>query len=721
MKNFIKFFLFILLLGATTNAQVLFTETFNYTEGALVLCGANQPNPTSPYYPLAANDVSGGIWSNGSTSAFDDPMLVQAGALTYTGYSLSGQGKKLFCPNLTPNTSNNRGYRTFAGQQVVYYSLMVNLRELTNLSDYPSTKGEYFTGVWATGNATNANYRGLLCFQKGSVAGKYQMGVRVNQPGAVTDWVNLDLDSLTTYLVVVKYERNNPTCKASIWINPSLTGAEPSPNAISDLGSTDPVGSNTDIGRFGIYQRGDKPKIDIGGIKVGVRWEDITNIASLPYAETFEYLDGGLADCFWLSPTSPYYPVANNNVSSGSWVNTSTAVFPAPILVQTGALTYPGYSLSGLGKQVFLPRIVSSSQSAYKTFTPSPVVYYSLMVSIDSAYQLGSNNPSDPNYDVNGTVTMGHGSSSTTYRGLLVYNRVSNTDPLKKIVAGVSFIRDDPGTAFATAKPLDTLQTHLIVVRTERLTGTSKLWVNPNLSGPEPTPDAICSNPSSADALNIDRLILYQRDSKPTNRVGGIKIATNWNDLVVVPVELTSLTAKSILNNVQINWSTASELNNSGFEIERGLVSANNWQTIGFVPGKGTTTEFQNYEFVDANLVSGKYLYRIKQIDFDGSFKYYGNIEVDHILLNKFYLSEAYPNPFNPGTKISFSVAANSNTTLKIYNSLGQVVRTIFNRMAESGKIYSIDFNAENLSSGIYFAVLEGLNNSLTKKLILLK
>ena len=719
MRQLTILFLFILLLGMSLSAQPLFIETFNYANGALVLCGANQPNPSSPYYPLENNNVSGGLWINGSTSSFDDPLLVQAGALTYSGYSLSGQGKKLFCPNLTPNTSNNRGYREFTGQQTVYYSLMVNLRETTNLSSYPSAKGEYLTGVWATGNATNANFRGLLCFQRGSVAGKYQMGVRVNQPGAATSWVNIDLDSLTTYLVVVKYERDNPTCKASIWINPNLSGPEPSPNAIQDLGTVDPVPGNIDIGRFGIYQRGDKPKIDLGGIKVGTRWEDITNIASLPMIETFDYLDGGLADCSLLDPNSPYYPVANNNVSNGTWINTASAPFPCPILVQTGALAYPGYLLSGLGKQVFLPRIIAQSQSAYRIFTASPVVYYAAMVIIDSAYYLGSNIPSDPNYDVNGTVVMGHGSSSSTYRGLLVYNRVSNSDPLKRIVAGVSFIRDDSQTAFATGKPLDTLQTHLIVVRTERSTGTSKLWVNPDLSGPEPTPDAICVNSSAADNLYIDRLILYQRDSKPTSRAGGIRVATTWAD--VVPVELTCFTAVSVLNDILINWSTVTELNNFGFGIERADASLNNWQDIGFVPGMGTTANPQSYEFIDKDLKSGKYSYRIKQVDYDGSSKYYGSIEVDHMTINKFYLSEAFPNPFNPSTKLSFSVTENSKTSLKIYNSLGQLVSTIFNDLAEAGEHYSFDFSANNLSSGVYFAVLESSNKLITKKLLLLK
>ncbi|MFZ4620023.1 MAG: T9SS type A sorting domain-containing protein [Bacteroidota bacterium] len=274
MKRLVPIFLILLLLGMNAQSQALFTETFNYTDGALVLCGTDQPKVTSIYYPLAANNVSGGAWTNGSASAFDDPMLVQTGALTYTGYSLSGTGKKLFCPNMTPNSSNNRGYRAFTGQQTIYYSLMVNLREVTNLSAFPATKGEYFTGLWATGNATNANFRGLLMFAAGSVAGTYRMGVLANQPGSTTSWVTTDLNPLTTYLVVVKYERNNPSCKASIWINPSLGGSEPSPDATSDLGTVDPVGGNTDVGRFGIYQRGDKPKVDIGGIKVATTWGD---------------------------------------------------------------------------------------------------------------------------------------------------------------------------------------------------------------------------------------------------------------------------------------------------------------------------------------------------------------------------------------------------------------------------------------------------------------
>ena len=435
------------------------------------------------------------------------------------------------------------------------------------------------------------------------------------------------------------------------------------------------------------------------------------------FTETFEYQDGGLADCALLDPASPYYPVTNNNVSGGIWTNTASSTFPGPILVQTGALTYPGYLLSGLGKKVFTPRIISSSQSAYRTFTASPVVYYSAMVRIDSAYKLGSNNPSDANYDANGTVVMGHGNSSTTYRGLLVYNRISNSDPLKQIVAGVSFLRDDASTAFVTAKPLDTLQTHLIVVRTERATGTSKLWVNPDLSGPEPAPDAICTNSFNTDLNTIDRLIIYQRDSKPTCTIGGIRVATSWGE-AIIPVELSNFSVRGYSSGVELNWTTATEVNNLGFDIERKTI--NEWNKIGFVEGSGTTTLQKEYSFNDRNISAGKYSYRLKQIDHDGQFKYSQEIEIEIIAPKELVLEQNYPNPFNPSTTISYQLPTTNHVTLKIYDGLGKEVATLVNEMKEAGS-YSLRFNASTLPSGIYFAQLQYNGKQIVQKMTLMK
>lgn len=435
------------------------------------------------------------------------------------------------------------------------------------------------------------------------------------------------------------------------------------------------------------------------------------------FTETFEYQDGGLADCALLDPASPYYPVTNNDVSGGAWTNTATSTFPGPILVQSGALTYPGYILSGLGKKVFTPRIISSSQSAYRTFTPSSVVYYSVMVKIDSAYKLGSNNPSDANYDANGTVVMGHGNSSSSYRGLLVYNRVSNADPLKQIVAGVSFLRDDAGTAFATAKPLDTLQTHLIVVRTERATGTSKLWVNPDLSGPEPTPDAICTNSFNMDPTTIDRFIIYQRDSKPTCTLGGVRVATTWSE-AIIPVELSNFSVAASVEGVELEWTTVTEVNNRGFEIER--KSINEWNKIGFVEGSGTTTLRKGYSFIDRNIPAGKYSYRLKQIDFDGQYKYSQEIEIEIIAPKELVLEQNYPNPFNPSTTISYQLPATNHVTLKIYDELGKEVATLVNETKEAGS-YSSQFNAITLPSGIYFMLLKYNGKQLVQKMVLMK
>ena len=126
----------------------------------------------------------------------------------------------------------------------------------------------------------------------------------------------------------------------------------------------------------------------------------------------------------------------------------------------------------------------------------------------------------------------------------------------------------------------------------------------------------------------------------------------------IVPVELTSFTASVLQNEkaVQLNWTTATETNNSGFEILRGVYPANSrtqndneWNTIGFVPGFGTTTEPKSYSFTDENVSTGIYKYRLKQIDFDGTFEYSNEIEVEVDFTPKeFVLYQNYPNPFNP-------------------------------------------------------------------------
>jgi hypothetical protein len=170
---------------------------------------------------------------------------------------------------------------------------------------------------------------------------------------------------------------------------------------------------------------------------------------------------------------------------------------------------------------------------------------------------------------------------------------------------------------------------------------------------------------------------------------------------------------------VILSWSTATEVNNSGFEIQR-QNGESEFVSIGFVPGHGTTTESKSYKFIDANLSSGSYTYRLKQIDFNGTFSYSSEVNVDINAPIQFELAQNYPNPFNPSTTIKFSLPQNSFVTLKVYNALGQEVSTLVNGFTESGT-HSINFDASNLNSGIYFYKLDAGKYSDVRKMTLIK
>ncbi len=186
-----------------------------------------------------------------------------------------------------------------------------------------------------------------------------------------------------------------------------------------------------------------------------------------------------------------------------------------------------------------------------------------------------------------------------------------------------------------------------------------------------------------------------------------------------VPVELTNFTASVVLNAVHLNWTTATEKNNSGFEVQRKRIRED-WEAISFIAGRGTTTEPSNYSFIDDINSSGSISYRLKQIDYDGSFEYTDEINVEVSLPLEFNLAQNYPNPFNPSTMISFSVAKKSNVMLSVYNILGEQVATLVNEVKESGS-YQVEFNAANLPSGIYIYRLDADNFTNTKKMMLLK
>ena len=186
-----------------------------------------------------------------------------------------------------------------------------------------------------------------------------------------------------------------------------------------------------------------------------------------------------------------------------------------------------------------------------------------------------------------------------------------------------------------------------------------------------------------------------------------------------VPVELTSFTATIVDNSVNLKWTTATENNNSGFEVQR-RIGNQNWEILGFVAGRGTTTESSSYSYSDHVKVSEVYSYRLKQIDYEGKYEYSNEINLEFSLPFEFNLAQNYPNPFNPSTTISFSIAQNSNVKLSVFNVLGEEVASLVNEVKNSGT-YEVKFDGSNLTSGFYIYTLKAGSMKSSKKMILIK
>ncbi|MBL1213102.1 MAG: PKD domain-containing protein [Ignavibacteriae bacterium] len=264
--------------------------------------------------------------------------------------------------------------------------------------------------------------------------------------------------------------------------------------------------------------------------------------------------------------------------------------------------------------------------------------------------------------------------------------------------------------------------------------------------------DDICKVEVSTDSVNWITKLLYngssvremheivdlsaEADSQATVWIRIVSIQPGWDwwwvvdniavfgETGVVPVELTGFSASLVNGTVQLEWTTATETNNSGFSIEKSVDNVN-FNSISFVDGNGTTAKTSNYSYVDTKVNSSNAYYRLKQIDFDGSYSYSNVVEVDLNIPADFSISQNYPNPFNPSTTIKFGLPVESKVTINLFNTLGERVAQIANSDFAAGN-QRIDFNASNLSSGVYFYTIEaigvdGTNFVSSKKMMLMK
>jgi Secretion system C-terminal sorting domain len=191
------------------------------------------------------------------------------------------------------------------------------------------------------------------------------------------------------------------------------------------------------------------------------------------------------------------------------------------------------------------------------------------------------------------------------------------------------------------------------------------------------------------------------------------------------PVELSSFVTNVQGRNIILNWETKTEKNSDKFIVERKTINSD-WESIGSVKAADLSNSPKQYSYTDNKLQQGKYQYRLKLIDNDGSFNYSTVVEAEVSVPKNFELSQNFPNPFNPSTKINYSLPFDSKVTLEVYNITGARVNQLVNEEQLAG-YYSVDFGASNLSSGVYFYRISavdkatGNNFSSIKKMMLLK
>lgn len=218
----------------------------------------------------------------------------------------------------------------------------------------------------------------------------------------------------------------------------------------------------------------------------------------------------------------------------------------------------------------------------------------------------------------------------------------------------------------------------------------------------------------SASQYNFD--LVHVKDALECSNAGTLQtLSISSVDCATLPVSLLDFSATSKNNSVVLSWSTASEINNSGFDVERKTESGS-WVAIGYVKGAGTSYSIQHYNYTDENLAPGRYYYRLKQIDTQGRFEYSPVVSASVGAAEKFILEQNYPNPFHNETTVRFTLPGKANVKLSLYDMHGRLVKTLVNGSRDKGT-HAVTVRATTLTSGLYYYKLETENFSAVKKM----
>jgi len=605
-------------------------------------------------------------WTRHSGS--DGPTYSAAG-LTYTGYSGSGIGGAIAFTNGGSGTNDGDVHREAADSitTTAYVSFLVELSS--------ALSGDYFFHLGAKN--MGFNYRARI-YAKDTTAGGWKIGVSKSSGGQLYSDTVLAYNQ--TYLVIVKYTINTASAtddEVQLFV---YDGGIPLAEPGSSLISFGPIGAGVtgdidDIGTVAIRQGTNTPTGKIDGIILSSAWPTAPPLITI--AEAIEDLN------------NDYVPDRFGSIVAVQGIVISPNY-------QTTSISYFIDDGTG-GIDVFL----------YGSTTPVLNLGDEVMVT-GEIYQFNGLTEIEP-ADTDGIVLVSTGNSVPSPIVLSIDQYLANPEPYENRLVGFTNLSKSSGT-WANGGT--------IYLKHNNSVDSLKIYIDSDTqigNSAEPTwPQDVIGVGSQYDGSSP-----YSSGYEILPRY----YATDFLPAGTIPVELTSFTAKALGNVVNLNWSTATETNNLGFEIQR--KTDNEFVTIGFVDGHGTSTEIHNYLYADSKVESGTYYYRLKQIDLDGSYEYSKVVEAEVLKPVKFALDQNYPNPFNPSTMININLATDSKIKLVVFDILGQEVATLLNGNLAAGS-HQVEFNASNLNSGVYFyrvdaTGVDGTNFSSVKKMILTK
>ncbi len=200
-----------------------------------------------------------------------------------------------------------------------------------------------------------------------------------------------------------------------------------------------------------------------------------------------------------------------------------------------------------------------------------------------------------------------------------------------------------------------------------------------------------------------------------------VSVAISGQEDSTLPVEIASFDLTIDARDVSLNWATSSELNNAGFMVQHKQIGGEIWNDVQFIEGYGTTEEVNYYSYRLENIDVGQHAFRLRQIDFDGSASLTAVLIASIEAPGSFVIDSAYPNPFNPSTKLGFSVNDPQQVRASLYNEVGQRLGILFNGYVPANQQYTIDIDGADLPSGNYLVRLEGKDESVTQRIVLIK